>query len=118
MLFNNIFNVNNVINGKQSINGMNRFSKSQLGFSMIEVPVSLIVLGVGMLGMSGLQIASMKGSSNAHSRNVASMPAFRSKDEYYILKTIIEIADEDLKRLFKVYTTTINLENVSDGVLL
>ena len=41
-----------------------------------------------------------------------------SKDEYYLLKTKIEIADEDLKRLFKVYTTTINLENVSTGALL
>ena len=55
---------------------MKKSNKSQLGFSMIEVLVSLIVIGVGMLGMSGLQIASMKGTSNAHSRNVASMLAF------------------------------------------
>ncbi len=47
--------------------------KIQHGFSMIEVLVSLIVIGVGMLGLSGLQIASIKGTNNAHSRNVASM---------------------------------------------
>ncbi|TCJ85273.1 type IV pilus modification protein PilV [Cocleimonas flava] len=46
------------------------------GFSMIEVLVSLIVIGVGMLGLSGLQIASMKGTNNAHSRTTASYLAF------------------------------------------
>lgn len=48
----------------------------QNGFSMIEVLVSLLILGVGMLGLSGLQIASTKGTVNAHSRNIASMLAF------------------------------------------
>ncbi|WP_299876464.1 type IV pilus modification protein PilV [uncultured Cocleimonas sp.] len=52
---------------------MHTVNKKQQGFSMIEVLVSLIVIGVGMLGLSGLQIASMKGTNNAHSRNVASM---------------------------------------------
>ena len=55
---------------------MKKSTKPQHGFSMIEVLVSLVVIGVGMLGMSGLQIASMKGTTNAHSRNVASMLAF------------------------------------------
>ncbi len=45
--------------------------KKQRGFSMIEVLVSLIVIGVGLLGLTGLQIASVKGTNNAHSRNVA-----------------------------------------------
>jgi len=45
--------------------------KKQNGFSMIEVLVSLIVIGVGLLGLSGLQIASVKGTNNAHSRNIA-----------------------------------------------
>ena len=41
-----------------------------------------------------------------------------AKTEYYLLKNKIVIAGQDLKRLFKVYTTTINLENVSNGALL
>lgn len=45
--------------------------KKQRGFSMMEVLVSLLVIGVGLLGLSGLQIASVKGTNNAHSRNVA-----------------------------------------------
>lgn len=47
--------------------------KKQNGFSMIEVLVSLLVIGIGLLGLSGLQIASVKGTNNAHSRNVATM---------------------------------------------
>ena len=45
--------------------------KKQNGFSMIEVLASLLIVGVGLLGLSGLQIASVKGTNNAHSRNVA-----------------------------------------------
>lgn len=45
--------------------------KKQHGFSMVEVLVSLLVIGVGLLGLSGLQIASVKGSNNAHARNTA-----------------------------------------------
>jgi len=54
--------------------------KKQRGFSMIEVLVSLLVIGVGLLGLSGLQIASHKGTNNAHSRNVATLLAFEIAD--------------------------------------
>lgn len=43
---------------------------------MIEILVSLVVIGIGMLGLSGLQIATLKGTNNAHSRNVASLLVF------------------------------------------
>ena len=49
------------------------YLRSQSGFSLIEVLISLLVLGVGLLGLGGLQVASLKGTTNAHSRNVASM---------------------------------------------
>lgn len=52
---------------------MNFRRKNQNGFSMVEVLASLVIIGVGMLGLSGLQIASMKGANNAHSRTTASM---------------------------------------------
>ena len=55
-------------------------NKNQRGFSMIEVLVSLVVIGVGMLGLSGLQIATLKVTNNAHSRNVATLIAFEIGD--------------------------------------
>ncbi len=54
--------------------------KKQSGFSMIEVLASLVVIGVGMLGLTGLQLMSMKSTNNAHSRNIASMLAFELGD--------------------------------------
>ncbi len=40
------------------------------------------------------------------------------KKVYYLLKEKITIDDSDLRRLFRVYTTTINLENKNSGALL
>ena len=50
------------------------------GFSLIEVLVSLLILGFGLLGLGGLQVASIKGTGNAHSRNVANMLAMELAD--------------------------------------
>ncbi|MGK0270428.1 MAG: type IV pilus assembly protein PilV [Cocleimonas sp.] len=54
--------------------------KKQRGFSMIEVMVSLVIIVTGVLGLSGLQLATIKGTSNAHSRNVAVMLAMELSD--------------------------------------
>lgn len=41
-----------------------------------------------------------------------------TKTEYAVLNARVRIADSDLRRLFRVYTTTINLENLNKGALL
>lgn len=38
-----------------------------------------------------------------------------TKTEYELLRTTVKIDSADLRRLFKVYTTTINLENLNKG---
>jgi len=48
---------------------------SQAGFSLIEVLISVLVLSIGLLGLGGLQMASLKGTHNAHFRTVASLAA-------------------------------------------
>lgn len=45
----------------------------QLGFSLMEVLISVIVLSIGLLGLGGLQMTSLKGSNNSHFRTVASL---------------------------------------------
>ena len=54
--------------------------KKQRGFSMIEVLVSLLLIGVGLLGLTGLQISAMKGTNNAHSLNAAAMISMELSD--------------------------------------
>lgn len=45
--------------------------RSQVGFSMVEVLVSIIVLSFGLLGMVGLQAAALKGNREARLQSVA-----------------------------------------------
>ncbi len=49
--------------------------RKQIGFSLIEILISVFVVSVGILGVGGLQIVSTKGSNDAHYRTVASMLA-------------------------------------------
>jgi type IV pilus assembly protein PilV len=50
---------------------MKRINGGQAGFSLIEVLVALIVLGIGMLGMGKMLILSMKSNSTAYSNTQA-----------------------------------------------
>lgn len=50
-------------------------SPQQLGFSLMEIMVSILVLSIGLLGLGGLQITSLKGTNNAHFRTIASLAA-------------------------------------------
>ena len=59
---------------------MNKLSKKQQGFTLIEVLVSVLVFSVGMLGLGGLQITSTKVSNNAHFRTTASLLAMDLAD--------------------------------------
>ena len=56
------------------------YPKLQSGFSLIEILVSMLIIGIGLLGLGGLQVASLKGSGNAHSRNIANMLAMELSD--------------------------------------
>ncbi len=53
---------------------------NQKGFSLIEVLISVLVMSVGLLGLGGLQMVSLKGSNNAHFRTVASLAATELAD--------------------------------------
>ena len=50
-----------------------RYIKTQLGFSLVEILISLLVLSVGLLGLGGLQLSALKSANNAHFRTVASL---------------------------------------------
>jgi len=54
---------------------MQKSFKKQSGFSLIEVLISMVIIAIGLLGLSGLQIAALKGTTNAHARNVATLLA-------------------------------------------
>ena len=54
--------------------------KVQSGFSLIEILISLVVLSIGLLGLGGLQLTSLKSANNAHFRTAASIAATELAD--------------------------------------
>lgn len=54
--------------------------KKQSGFSLLEVLISLLIIAIGLIGLGGLQVASLKGATNAHSRTIATMYATELAD--------------------------------------
>ncbi|WP_297577431.1 type IV pilus modification protein PilV [uncultured Deefgea sp.] len=45
--------------------------RSQAGFSLIEVLIGIVVLSVGLLGLAGLQLATLKHNQSSTERNMA-----------------------------------------------
>jgi type IV pilus assembly protein PilV len=51
--------------------------KNQIqGFAMLELLVSLLVLSIGLLGIAGLQLTSLKTTQNAYYRSLANVVAY------------------------------------------
>ena len=50
-----------------------RTIKSQIGFTLIEVLVALLIFAIGMLGLAGLQLKTHQSSSFAHGRTNATL---------------------------------------------
>lgn len=49
--------------------------KKQVGATMIEILVTILVLAVGLLGLSATQVMSLKNGNNAHHRYTAALAA-------------------------------------------
>ena len=49
--------------------------KKQTGATMIEILVTILVLAVGLLGLSATQVMSLKNGNNAHHRYMAALAA-------------------------------------------
>jgi len=54
--------------------------KSQSGFSMLEVLISLLILGIGLLGLASLQAVGMQNNHSAYLRSHASILSYEIID--------------------------------------
>lgn len=50
--------------------------RTQAGISLIEVMVAVFVLAIGMLGMAGLQMASLRSNQSSYERSAAVLAAY------------------------------------------
>lgn len=55
-------------------------NRKQAGFNLVEVMIAALVISVGMLGIAGLQLISMKGSHQSYMRHQAT----------YLLQDVVE----------------------------
>jgi type IV pilus assembly protein PilV len=54
--------------------------KTTAGFTLIEVLIAMLVLAVGLLGLAGLQAASLKNNQSAYNRSQATQLAYDLAD--------------------------------------
>lgn len=66
------------------------------GFSLIEVLVALVILGVGLLGLAGLQASSLRAGTDAYLRTQANVLAYNIIDRMRANHEAVSNGDYDL----------------------
>jgi len=56
-------------------------NNKQVGFSLLEVLISLVILAIGLLGLAGLQAAGLKNNFSAYHRTQATQLAYDMADK-------------------------------------
>lgn len=54
--------------------------RNQHGFTLLEILVAIVVLSIGLLGLAGLQAASLNNNQTAYYRSIASQQAYDMAD--------------------------------------
>lgn len=55
-------------------------NRTQSGFTLLEVMVAIVVLSLGLLGLAGLQAASLRNNQTAYYRGIATQQAYDIAD--------------------------------------
>jgi type IV pilus assembly protein PilV len=55
-------------------------NKTQSGFTLLEIMVAIVVLSLGLLGLAGLQAASLRNNQTAYYRGIATQQAYDIAD--------------------------------------
>ncbi len=70
--------------------------KSNRGFTLIEALVSLLVFSIGLMGIAGLQMTSLRSSTSAHWHSQATWLAYEMSDRMRANQLGVDNGDYDL----------------------
>jgi len=62
------------------------FSRSQIGVSLIEVMVALVVLSIGLMGLSLLQMRALQSTHSAYQATLASVIASDAEERLWLAR--------------------------------
>lgn len=71
-------------------------AKRQTGFTLLEVMVSVFILGLGLLGLAGLQVTGLKSNHSAQLRTEATVHVYDMMERMRINKTIAQTGGYDI----------------------
>lgn len=83
--------------------------KSQTGFTLLEVMISIVIFSIGMLGLAGLQATSIQSNNIAYMRTIAMQSAYDMAD---IIRASSDF-NNNVHSAFSNVTTTLGSEPTS-----
>lgn len=79
-----------------SLRHQNSTTRTQRGFTLIEVLVTVIILAIGLLGLAGLQLGGLRYSFSAYQRSQATIMANDIVDRMRANRTVAEAGGYDI----------------------
>jgi len=71
-------------------------TKTQAGFTLLEVMISIFILGIGLLGLAGLQVTGLKSSHSAQLRTEAIVHVYDIIERMRINKVVAQAGGYDI----------------------
>jgi type IV pilus assembly protein PilV len=96
-----------------------KLQKHNNGFTLVEILITVLILSIGLLGLAGLQVNSMKSNHSSYLRTQATIMAYDIIDRMRANPTAVTAGDYEAKGAYTVTTSstpyTVNAPTATAG---